>query len=233
MSRERDLSQLLAGEVDDQTQARLEARIARDPELAREAGRLIALSERLAELPAPAWELVSPAPRGGEMPERESDPGASERLWWRGWPRVALAGLAALVLIVAGVGTGALLEQQQHSGNVATATLRPLPGQPAAAVAHVQLASAERIVVTFRRLPRLGGGRFYEAWLMTSPAELIPVASFRPDAHGDARVQTTLPGPPGAFRYIDVSVQRADAGPGHSGDSVLRGPTAPLTHARG
>ena len=29
------------------------------------------------------------------------------------------------------------------------------------------------------------------------------------------------------FRFVDVSVESADGDPGHSGVSVLRGPTAP------
>ena len=109
--------------------------------------------------------------------------------------------------------------------------MRPLAGQAGGAVARVQLTSAGRVVISFTRLPRPGAGRFYEAWLMTSATRLVAVAAFRPDARGHARVDTILPAAVSAFRYIDVSLQRDGAGPAHSGDSVLRGPTAPLAQA--
>ncbi len=65
------------------------------------------------------------------------------------------------------------------------------------------------------------------------PHQAHPGGVLRPDARGRATVETSLPAPVAAFAYIDVSLQRAAAGPAHSGDSVLRGPTAPLAHASG
>jgi hypothetical protein len=204
-----------------------------DPELASEIASMRALTTLLAEVPAEAWQPIS-------TPEPESPASSAKRRHRRLLTRSGvLAGATALACLAIGFAVGDLVNHGPGSPastqppQAATATLRPLPGQPAAAVARVQLASAGRIVISFRRLPRPDAHHFYEAWLMTSATKLVPVASFRPDARGRALVQTSLPAPVGAFRYIDVSLQRAGADPAHSGDSVLRGPTAPLAHTHG
>ena len=203
------------------------------PELASEIASMRALTTLLAEVPAEAWQPIS-------TPEPESAASSAKRRQRRVLTRSgAFAGATALACLAIGFAVGDLVSHRPGSPastqppRAATATLRPLPGQPAAAVARVQLASAGRIVISFRRLPRPDAHHFYEAWLMTSATKLVPVASFRPDARGRALVQTSLPAPVGAFRYIDVSLQRAGADPAHSGDSVLRGPTAPLAHTHG
>ncbi len=203
-----------------------------DPELDSEVAAMRALTALLAEVPAEAWQAIpTPGPRPAASLANSRRQHALTR------SRV-LAGTAALACLAIGFAVGALVNRgpgKPASGRPlqAVATLRPLPGQPAAAVARAQLASAGRIVISFSRLPRPGAGHFYEAWLMTSATKLVPVASFRPDARGRARVETSLPAPVGAFRYIDVSLQRTGADPAHSNDSVLRGPTAPLARSSG
>jgi Anti-sigma-K factor rskA len=197
-----------------------------DPELAAEITSMRDIARLLSEVPAEAWQ---PIPAPGQ------EPAPANRRHWRPLTRSqALAAAVAVAFLAIGFAAGALINRStggsasSRPAQAATATLRPLPGQPAAAVGGVHLASGGRIVISFTRLPNPGAGRFYEAWLMTSTTKLIPVASFRPDAHGSARVETSLPAPVRAFRYIDVSLQQAGASPAHSGDSVLRGPTAPL-----
>lgn len=185
----------------------------------------------LGEVPAGAWQPI-PAPGQSLAP--------SARRHRRPLTRSqALSAAVALVCLAIGLAGGALINRgasgpaSDQPSHAATTTLRPLPGQSGRGVARVQLTPGGRIVISFARLPLPGTGRFYEAWLMTSATKLISVASFRPDARGRARVETILPAAVGAFRYIDLSLQRARAGPAHSGDSVLRGPTAPLTRAHG
>jgi Anti-sigma-K factor rskA len=201
-----------------------------DPELGAEITSMRDIAKLLSEVPAEAWEPI-PAPGHQLSPSTPRRQGLLTR------PR-ALAGAVALACLAIGFAGGAVIDRgpagsAPTSPPAASATLRPLPGHPPVAAARVQLASAGRIVINFTRLPNPGAGRFYEAWLMTSTTKLIPIASFRPDARGHARVETNLPAPVGAYRYIDVSLQQARAGPAHSGDSVLRGPTAPLAHQRG
>jgi hypothetical protein len=208
------------------------APVPEDPGLAAEIASMRALTTLLAEVPAEAWQPI-PTPE----PEAAPSPATRHRRWLT--RSHTLAGAAALACLAIGFAVGALVNHGRggpastRPPQAAAATLRPLPGQPPAAVARAQLASTGRIVISFRRLPRPGAHHFYEAWLMTSATKLVPVASFRPDARGRARVETSLPAPVGAFRYIDVSLQRAGAGPAHSSDSVLRGPTAPLAHPHG
>jgi Anti-sigma-K factor rskA len=202
-----------------------------DPDLAADVTSMRAIAKLLSEMPTEAWQ---PIPAPGHEPEPANRP--RRRPVTRS---LALAGVVVLACLAIGFAAGALVNRPgggpaaTRPAQAATATLRPLPGQPTTAIAQAQLASAARIVITFTRLPDPGAGRFYEAWLMTSATKLIPVASFRPDARGRARVETNLPAPVDAFRYIDVSLQQASAGPAHSGDSVLRGPTAPLARAGG
>lgn len=207
--------------------------VPKDPELATETTSMRAIAKLISEVPAEAWQ---PIPAPGHQPA----PTPANRRHRRSLTRSrALAAAVVLACLAIGFAVGALINRgpggpaPAPAPQAATATLRPLTGQPAAAIARAQLTSAGRIVISFSRLPRPGAGRFYEAWLMTSTTKLIPVASFRPDARGRARVETNLPAPVGAFRYIDVSLQQTGAGPAHSGDSVLRGPTAPLAHPPG
>jgi Anti-sigma-K factor rskA len=204
-----------------------------DPELAAEITTMGAIAKLLSEVPTEAWQ---PIPAPGSEPEPSPSHGPHRSALTRSR---ALVGAVVLACLAIGFASGALVTRggggpaSTRPAPAATTTLRPLPGQPAGAIARVQLASAGRIVIASTRLPNPGAGRFYEAWLMTSATKLIPIASFLPDARGRALVETSLPAPVGAFRYIDVSLQRTGAGPAHSGDSVLRGPTAPLAHARG
>jgi Anti-sigma-K factor rskA len=197
-----------------------------DPEL----GQMSGIAKLLFEVPAEAWQPI-PAPGQEAAPSSER-----RRRSLRRSPALAVA--VAVACLAIGFVAGALVNRGAGSSSTrgpraATATLRPLPGHPNTAVARVRLASAGRIVITLTRLPPAGAGRFYEAWLMTNATKLIPVASFVPNSRGRARVETSLPAPVGAFRYVDVSLQQAAAGPAHSGDSVLRGPTAPLTRGSG
>jgi hypothetical protein len=46
-------------------------------------------------------------------------------------------------------------------------------------------------------------------------------------ASGEAEVTVPLPVDVSDFRFVDVSAEEDDGDPGHSGVSVLRGPTAP------
>jgi Anti-sigma-K factor rskA, C-terminal len=201
-------------------------RVDEDPELEP----MGSIANLLFEVPAEAWQPIP-------GPGHEAAPASGRRRRSLRRPP-ALAVAVALACLAIGFAAGAVVNggaggSSTRVPRAATATLRPLPGHPNTAVARVRLASAGRIVITFTRLPPAGAGRFYEAWLMTSATKLIPVASFRPDARGSVRVETSLPAPVGSFRYVDVSLQRTSAGPAHSGDSVLRGSTAPLAHARG
>jgi anti-sigma-K factor RskA len=195
-----------------------------DRGLADEIAAIRALTTLLSEIPAHAWPPTTtpdPTPTPARAPHHR--PARSR----------ALASAAALACLAAGFTAGALTHHHSTPPSpppAATATLKPLPGHPPTTTARVQLTRAGRIIITITRLPPPPTGHFYEAWLMSTPTHLIPVASFRPNTQGHARIETSLPAPVNAYRYIDISLQHTGTSPTHSNDSVLRGPTAPLTN---
>ena len=68
-------------------------------------------------------------------------------------------------------------------------------------------------------------GQFYELWLLGKDKRLVGLGSFRVGADGTAKLRLPLPVDPKAFTYFDLSLEPADGDPGHSGVSVLRGPS--------
>jgi hypothetical protein len=70
-------------------------------------------------------------------------------------------------------------------------------------------------------------GDFYELWLLDGPERLLSLGAFRVPASGSAEVTVPLPVEVTDFRFVDVSAERDDGDPGHSGASVLRGSTRP------
>jgi hypothetical protein len=77
--------------------------------------------------------------------------------------------------------------------------------------------------LTVNHLPASRAGTYYEAWLMTSATRLVPVAAFRPGPGGRAQIDVPLPAAATGYRYIDISLQRTNAGTAHSHQSILRG----------
>ncbi len=53
---------------------------------------------------------------------------------------------------------------------------------------------------------------------------VVSLGSFRVTSSGDAELRVPVPVDPQLYRFLDISVERTDEGPDHSGNSVLRGP---------
>jgi hypothetical protein len=68
-------------------------------------------------------------------------------------------------------------------------------------------------------LPRLDGGRFYEAWLRNRAGVLVPVGTF----NEGYRVTLWAGVPPTAFTTLTVTREQADGNQGSSGEKVLVG----------
>jgi hypothetical protein len=205
-------------------------RIAADPALRRRSEQLHDVIQRLEALPPSAWDgLESPTVDDGEIPHESSAavPSPGRRTTAPRSRRFAVAALALVAIFAAGVGAGAVIWSAQGSRATSirqTIALRPLSGRSQAhGIARVTQSGQLKLAVS--DLPRTPTGRFYEAWLMTSRARLVPIASFRVGPDGRASMNVLLPASPSRYRFIDISLQRAAAGPAHSGDSVLRGPT--------
>ena len=231
MSDETWLSDYLLGEGTDAQRAEAERRLAADPALRVRAQQLGDVTDRLKALPGLAWQGLELPSELGEPPGRrrarpDSDrPGVSRRRW-RASP--ALAAVALAIVFAAGIGLGALIWSGSSGPRATvehTVTLTALPGSAPQARGTAILTSDGHLRLSVAGLPPTAAGHFYEAWLMTSTTRLVAIATFRVTPGGHATMTVMLPAAATAYRYIDISAQSAGAGPDHSGDSVLRGPT--------
>ncbi|MFD6419438.1 anti-sigma factor [Streptomyces sp. NPDC060194] len=177
---------------------------------------------------------VLPAPPAPPPPDRAPAvaPASSRR-------RVSalVAVLVAVVCLVAGAGIGASAARWQQPEQAVRvraagepfrlAPPGPVPGADGRRVTGtVRLESAagpggDRLVVSVAGLPRDDGG-YYEVWLMSRAHDrMIAVGVLGPG--GSARLP--LPSVDLAdYPVLDVSAQKLDGGPAHSGISVARGP---------
>ena len=208
----------LLGELDAGAAVAFEAVLERDPALRVRLDRLRPVVARLERLPAEAWDAPPPPPLA-LAPARP----ARRRLVLR--PLAAAA--CALALLAAGAGLGTLLDRDGGAGApVRTIALAPLPGAgDAGGRVELSRSGAAPLTLRVRGLRPVARGRFYELWLLGPRGELVSLGSFTVDRAGHATLALPLPVDPRRFRSFDVSVEPADGDPGHSGDSVLRGPT--------
>ena len=136
--------------------------------------------------------------------------------------RPAFAVAAALALVVLGAAGGALLTGGRDGASAGReVALAPVGDGPRAAHADARLGSAT-MHLTVSGLPRVGGGGFYEVWMLRDPAHLVALGSFRVGADGRARVDLPVTASARRFPVLDISREPADGDPAHSGRSVLR-----------
>lgn len=141
---------------------------------------------------------------------------------------VIIAIAAALVLI--GVSVGVVVTgRTDRPTEVASATLQPYNDAPVgAAGGTVQLVDHDgryQLRVDMHDIPAPAPGTFYEMWLIDpSTGSPVSVAAMK-DGSSDVSTLIDVPEQTDPTRYdvVDVSVQDLNAGPEHSGKSVLRG----------
>ena len=133
--------------------------------------------------------------------------------------RLLLVGAAAAAVVAVAVGVSLL-----NSGTSAErfhAALGPtnlVPGAEGDATL-TKTSSGWRIELRAPGLPRLDGGRFYEAWLKNAAGVLVPIGTFN-----DGRKVTLWAGvSPKSFRTLTVTRELADGDQGSSGQKVLVG----------
>jgi Anti-sigma-K factor rskA len=204
-----ELAALADGSLAPERRAALEARVAASPELA----------DQLAEQQR-AVSLARSAVDGVEAPAA-----LRARIEARGHarrapaPRFALIGAAAaaaatVAVGVAVVGSGTSAERF-HATLAATDLLPDAEGD----ATLTKTASGWRIELDATGLPRLEGGRFYQAWLRNGDGELVPVGTFN-----EGQAVTLWAGvSPEDFTMLTVTRERADGDQTSSGERVLVG----------
>jgi anti-sigma-K factor RskA len=177
------------------------------------------VAARVQALGREEWDLAEPPALRAAVPARER----RRRRW--GAPltiRPAVAAALAVALVVLGAAGGAVLTGGSGgaSGGREVA-LAPVGDGPSGAHADARLASAT-MHLTVSGLPRVGGGGFYEVWMLRDPAHLVALGSFRVGPDGRARVDLPVTASARRFPVLDISREPGDGDPAHSGHSVLR-----------
>jgi hypothetical protein len=179
------------------------------------------LEERIvAAIAAEAAARAAPAaPAVGDELRRRPRAGPSG-------PRLARLALAALAVAVAAV--VAIVAGTDHGARPPLRFAMVVSGTALAPAAHgsatlTKTASGWEIVLSARGLPRLAGGRYFQAWLRNAAGVLVPVGTF-----DNARRRVTLWSGVSVTQYrtLTVTQQRADGDPAASGQRVLVGTIA-------
>lgn len=211
--------------------------------------RLDELARRLEALPPEAWDRPTPPPppwpettaeagepmrgRFGRAAAPEPAEPSAGRLTRPAPPRrrrFALrpltASLLAVALLAIGVAVG-LLVSGSGDERASEVALRPFDGRGTGGSASVRLVprAGGDMTVRVTGLRPSGAGDFYELWLLGAKGRLVSLGSFRMPASGTAEMTLPLPADPARYRFLDVSREPDDGDPGHSGISILRGPS--------
>jgi hypothetical protein len=205
-----ELAALADGSLAPERRSDLEARIAASPELA---DRLAEQQRAVALARSAAAEVEAPVTLRARIdaqrrPRRVATP---RRLVLIGAAATAVA-TVVVVLVVFGSGSSAVRFQ---------AALAPTELLPEASgeATLTKTTSGWRIELDATGLPRLDGGRFYEAWLRNTAGVFVPVGTFN-----EGREVTLWAGvSPKDFTTLIVTREQADGDQASSGEKVLVG----------
>ncbi len=205
-----ELAALADGSLAPERRSALEERVAASPDLAEqlaEQQRAVALMRSAAaqvEAPTALRERIDAQSRVRHRPARRG--------------LVLLGGAAAAAVAVA-IGLTAI--RSGTPDERLYAALAPTNLAPAATgeATLTKTASGWRIELDATGLPRLEGGRFYQAWLRNDTDVLVPIGSFN-----EGQDVTLWAGvSPKDFRTLSVTREEADGDQASSGERVLVG----------
>jgi hypothetical protein len=214
----RDVAELAAladGSLAPERRAALEAEVAASPELADR----LAEQERVVALTRSAAADVE-APTG--LRARVEAQRGSRRTPVRS--RLVLVGAAAATAAAAAVVAFAVVDSDTsgasfHSALAPTALARGASGE----ATLTKTSSGWKVELDATGLPRLDGGRFYEAWLRNAAGTLVPIGTFN-----DGPGVTLWAGvSPEEFTTVTVTRERGDGNQASSGEKVLVGTIEP------
>ena len=205
-----ELAALADGSLASDRRAALEARVAESSELADR----LAEQQRAVDLArSAAAEVQAPATLRAriEAPRRARRMPTPRRLG------LVAAGAAAVLAVAVGLS----FFGSETSGERFHAALTPTDVAPDASgeATLTKTSSGWRIELDATGLPRLEGGRFYQAWLRNAAGVLVPIGTFN-----EGRNVTLWAGvSPKDFTTLTVTREQADGEQASSGEKVLVG----------
>ena len=206
-----ELAALADGSLAPERRAALETQVAGSSELA----------DRLAEQQR-AVELVRSAAAEVEAPAslraRIEAPRRARRMPTPRRLGLVAAGAAAVLAVAVGLS----FFGSETSGERFHAALAPPAVVPAASgeATLTKTASGWKIELDATGLPRLEGGRFYQAWLRNAGGVLVPIGTFN-----EGQDVTLWAGvSPKDFTTLTITREQADGEQASSGEKVLVGP---------
>jgi anti-sigma factor RsiW len=205
-----ELAALADGSLAPERRIPLEARVAESAELA---DRLAEQQRAVALAQAAATEVDAPPALRARIDAKR---GARRA---HGTRRIVAIGAVATVAVAAVVGLSVFRSGSSSLRfKAALAATALAPGAKGQATL-TKTSSGWRIELDASGLPRLDGGRFYEAWLRNRAGVLVPVGTF----NEGYRVTLWAGVPPTAFTTLTVTREQADSNQGSSGEKVLVG----------
>jgi Anti-sigma-K factor rskA, C-terminal len=205
-----ELAALADGSLAPERRAALEARVAASPELAER----LAEQQRAVTLARSAVAEVE-APAALRARVRAQRPARRVRVS----RRLVLIGAPAIAALAVGIGVvvfGSSTSRERFHAALAATQL--VPGATGEATL-TKTASGWRIELNATGLPRLEGGRFYEAWLRNSAGVLVAIGTFN-----EGREVTLWAGvSPKVFPALSITREQADGDQASSGEKVLVG----------
>jgi Anti-sigma-K factor rskA, C-terminal len=206
-----ELAALADGSLAPERRAALEAQVAASPELA---DRLDEQQRAVALAYSAAGSVEAPAALRTRIDaQRRVPPPRAQR-------RPVMVGAAAAAVLTAALVAAIVLRSNPATERFHAALAPTTPASGATGEATLtRTSSGWRIELDATGLPRLAGGRFYEAWLRNPAGVLVPVGTF--NAGHDVTLWAGVA--PKAFTTLTITRERADNDQRSSGDKVLVG----------